>query len=100
MELSLLRSEVMRTKLSQVFNHWLKVPEDKLQIIIEVIEMLHSACLLTDDTEDSSNSNVIFQWLTASMVSHLSLILLIMSIPLAWNTTWSPRYSEAFTHQF
>lgn len=44
----------VRTKLSQAFNHWLKVPEDKLQIIIEVTEMLHNASLLIDDIEDSS----------------------------------------------
>lgn len=44
----------VRTKLSQAFNHWLKVPEDKLQIIIEVTEMLHNASLLIDDIEDNS----------------------------------------------
>ncbi|KAG7334303.1 hypothetical protein KOW79_002710 [Hemibagrus wyckioides] len=44
----------VRTKLSQAFNHWLNVPEDKLQIIIEVTEMLHNASLLIDDIEDSS----------------------------------------------
>ncbi|CAL1578274.1 unnamed protein product [Knipowitschia caucasica] len=44
----------VRTKLSQAFNHWLQVPEDKLQVIIEVTEMLHNASLLIDDIEDSS----------------------------------------------
>ncbi|XP_060781478.1 geranylgeranyl pyrophosphate synthase-like isoform X1 [Neoarius graeffei] len=44
----------LRTKLSQAFNHWLSVPEDKLQVIIEVTEMLHNASLLIDDIEDSS----------------------------------------------
>ncbi|XP_032072768.1 geranylgeranyl pyrophosphate synthase [Thamnophis elegans] len=44
----------VRTKLSQAFNHWLNVPEDKLQIIIEVTEMLHNASLLIDDIEDNS----------------------------------------------
>ncbi|KAM4607060.1 geranylgeranyl pyrophosphate synthase [Polymixia lowei] len=44
----------VRTKLSQAFNHWLNVPEDKLQVIIEVTEMLHNASLLIDDIEDSS----------------------------------------------
>ncbi|XP_056147858.1 geranylgeranyl pyrophosphate synthase [Lampris incognitus] len=43
-----------RTKLSQAFNHWLNVPEDKLQVIIEATEMLHNASLLIDDIEDSS----------------------------------------------
>lgn len=44
----------VRTKLSQAFNHWLNVPEDKTQIIIEVTEMLHNASLLVDDIEDNS----------------------------------------------
>ncbi|XP_067876740.1 geranylgeranyl pyrophosphate synthase isoform X2 [Heterodontus francisci] len=44
----------VRTKLSQAFNHWLNVPEEKLQVIIEVTEMLHSASLLIDDIEDNS----------------------------------------------
>ncbi|KAE8280432.1 Geranylgeranyl pyrophosphate synthase [Larimichthys crocea] len=44
----------VRTKLSQAFNHWLNVPEDKLQVVIEVTEMLHNASLLIDDIEDSS----------------------------------------------
>lgn len=44
----------VRKKLSQAFNHWLNVPEDKLQVIIEVTEMLHNASLLIDDIEDSS----------------------------------------------
>lgn len=44
----------VRTKLAQAFNHWLQVPEDKLQVIIEVTEMLHNASLLIDDIEDSS----------------------------------------------
>ncbi|XP_043931717.1 geranylgeranyl pyrophosphate synthase isoform X3 [Protopterus annectens] len=44
----------VRTKLSQAFNHWLHVPYDKLQVIIEVTEMLHNASLLIDDIEDNS----------------------------------------------
>ncbi|KAJ8360036.1 hypothetical protein SKAU_G00165610 [Synaphobranchus kaupii] len=44
----------IRTKLSQAFNHWLNVPEDKLQVIIEVTDMLHNASLLIDDIEDNS----------------------------------------------
>ncbi|XP_048842984.1 geranylgeranyl pyrophosphate synthase isoform X1 [Brienomyrus brachyistius] len=44
----------VRKRLSQAFNHWLNVPEDKLQVIIEVTEMLHNASLLIDDIEDSS----------------------------------------------
>ncbi|XP_031157317.1 geranylgeranyl pyrophosphate synthase-like [Sander lucioperca] len=49
-----LQGKNIRTKLSQAFNHWLNVPEDKLQVIIQVTEMLHNASLLIDDIEDSS----------------------------------------------
>uniref|UniRef100_A0A3P8UE75 Geranylgeranyl diphosphate synthase 1 n=1 Tax=Amphiprion percula TaxID=161767 RepID=A0A3P8UE75_AMPPE len=44
----------VRTKLAQAFNHWLNVPDDKLQVITEVTEMLHNASLLIDDIEDNS----------------------------------------------
>ncbi|XP_005993392.1 geranylgeranyl pyrophosphate synthase isoform X1 [Latimeria chalumnae] len=44
----------VRTKLAQAFNHWLNVSDDKLQVIIEVTEMLHNASLLIDDIEDNS----------------------------------------------
>uniref|UniRef100_A0A8C5WIE6 Geranylgeranyl pyrophosphate synthase n=1 Tax=Leptobrachium leishanense TaxID=445787 RepID=A0A8C5WIE6_9ANUR len=44
----------VRTKLSQAFNHWLNVPEEKIQVIIEITEMLHNASLLIDDIEDNS----------------------------------------------
>ncbi|XP_065536317.1 geranylgeranyl pyrophosphate synthase isoform X1 [Lathamus discolor] len=49
-----IQSKQVRTKLSQAFNHWLNVPEDKIQVIIEVTEMLHNASLLVDDIEDNS----------------------------------------------
>lgn len=74
----------VRTKLSQAFNHWLKVPEDKLQIIIEVTEMLHNASYSLMILKTVQSSDVVFQLLTASMVSHLSLTLPIMSTSLAW----------------
>ncbi|XP_069462956.1 geranylgeranyl pyrophosphate synthase-like isoform X2 [Ambystoma mexicanum] len=48
------KGEKVMTKLSQALNHWLNVPEDKTQIIIEVTEMLHGASLLIDDVEDNS----------------------------------------------
>ncbi|XP_032820725.1 geranylgeranyl pyrophosphate synthase isoform X1 [Petromyzon marinus] len=44
----------IRTKLSKAFNYWLQIPEDKLQIIMEVTQMLHNASLLVDDIEDNS----------------------------------------------
>uniref|UniRef100_A0A0B6ZPU4 Geranylgeranyl pyrophosphate synthase n=1 Tax=Arion vulgaris TaxID=1028688 RepID=A0A0B6ZPU4_9EUPU len=44
----------IRTKLSFAFNHWLEIPEEKMKIISEVIQMLHNASLIVDDIEDSS----------------------------------------------
>lgn len=44
----------VRLKLSQAFNYWMKIPEDKLEIIAEVTQMLHNASLLIDDIEDNS----------------------------------------------
>lgn len=44
----------IRSKLSLAFNHWLNVPEDKLQQIDDIIQTLHNASLLLDDIEDNS----------------------------------------------
>ena len=38
----------------QAFNLWLRISEDKLNIISDLIEMLHNASLLIDDIEDNS----------------------------------------------
>ncbi|CAC5373305.1 GGPS1 [Mytilus coruscus] len=44
----------VRTKLAAAFNCWLNIPQDKLQIVGEVTQMLHNASLLIDDIEDNS----------------------------------------------
>lgn len=44
----------VRTKLIQAFNHWFKIPEMKLSVISDIVEMLHNASLLIDDIEDNS----------------------------------------------
>jgi len=44
----------IRTKLIQAFNLWLEIPDDKLEKIAEVVEMLHNASLMIDDIEDNS----------------------------------------------
>ncbi|CAG8660725.1 18913_t:CDS:2 [Racocetra persica] len=44
----------IRGKLIDAFDHWLKVPKDKLSTITTVVEMLHTASLLIDDVEDDS----------------------------------------------
>ncbi|KAG7409643.1 Geranylgeranyl pyrophosphate synthase atmG [Fusarium oxysporum f. sp. rapae] len=36
------------------FNQWLKIPEDKLNVIKRIIMLLHNASLLIDDIQDSS----------------------------------------------
>jgi geranylgeranyl diphosphate synthase type 3 len=44
----------MREKLIDAFNQWLKVDEDKLEVIKQIITKLHTASLLIDDIEDNS----------------------------------------------
>ncbi|CAJ0932801.1 unnamed protein product, partial [Mesorhabditis belari] len=44
----------VRSRLAMAFNDWLHIPQDKLKIIMEVVEMLHNSSLLIDDIEDSS----------------------------------------------
>jgi len=46
--------KMIRGKLAQAFNHWMRIPEDKLMAISEIIHMLHNASLLLDDIEDNS----------------------------------------------
>ncbi|EPS35036.1 hypothetical protein PDE_10001 [Penicillium oxalicum 114-2] len=44
----------LRSRLITAFNEWLNVPEEKLDLIRRVIELLHTASLLIDDIQDSS----------------------------------------------
>ncbi|KAI0035600.1 terpenoid synthase [Vararia minispora EC-137] len=44
----------IRGLMISAFNVWLKVPEEKLKVIVRVIGMLHNASLLVDDIEDDS----------------------------------------------
>ncbi|GAV04170.1 hypothetical protein RvY_14486 [Ramazzottius varieornatus] len=45
----------IRGKLAHAFNVWLRIPEDKLRLICDVMDMLHNASLLIDDIEDNSS---------------------------------------------
>ncbi|KAL1953442.1 hypothetical protein VTO42DRAFT_2820 [Malbranchea cinnamomea] len=45
----------IRRQLIEAFNRWLQVPGESLEIITRVVVMLHTASLLVDDVEDSSN---------------------------------------------
>lgn len=44
----------IRTKLARAFNVWLKIPEEKVNKIEEIIQILHNSSLLIDDIEDNS----------------------------------------------
>nr|A0A7D0AGU9.1 RecName: Full=Terpene synthase; Short=EoTPS [Matsumurasca onukii]QAX24808.1 terpene synthase [Matsumurasca onukii] len=44
----------IRAKLAHAFNYWLKIPNDKLNIVGEIIQMLHNSSLLIDDIQDNS----------------------------------------------
>ncbi|KAI1816637.1 isoprenoid synthase domain-containing protein [Poronia punctata] len=44
-----------RTLLLQAFNVWLEIPQESLDIIADVIRMLHTASLLIDDIQDNSS---------------------------------------------
>lgn len=44
----------IRSQFIEAFNTWLQIPQDHLQIVGNVISMLHTASLLVDDIEDNS----------------------------------------------
>lgn len=44
----------VRGKLLAAFNVWLKIDQDKLDLVNEVVDMLHTGSLLIDDIEDDS----------------------------------------------
>ncbi|CAL7936110.1 unnamed protein product [Xylocopa violacea] len=46
--------KLIRAKLSNAFNYWLKIPQDKLHAIGDIIQMLHTSSLLIDDIQDNS----------------------------------------------
>lgn len=36
----------IRAKLAQAFNIWLKIPDDKLHVVGDIVQMLHNSSLL------------------------------------------------------
>ncbi|CAK1545968.1 unnamed protein product [Leptosia nina] len=44
----------IRAKLTVAFNYWLRVSDEKLKAIGEIVQMLHNSSLLLDDIEDNS----------------------------------------------
>ncbi|KAK1589710.1 polyprenyl synthetase [Colletotrichum navitas] len=53
--LSALPGKDFRSQLIQAFNVWLEVPQESIDVITNVVGMLHTASLLIDDVEDSSS---------------------------------------------
>uniref|UniRef100_A0A0X3PNH8 Geranylgeranyl pyrophosphate synthase n=2 Tax=Schistocephalus solidus TaxID=70667 RepID=A0A0X3PNH8_SCHSO len=45
----------LRRQLIKAFNFWMQIPAEKLELLSEVIEMLHNASLVIDDIEDGSS---------------------------------------------
>ncbi|ORY98923.1 geranylgeranyl pyrophosphate synthase [Syncephalastrum racemosum] len=45
----------VRSKLIDAFNIWLNVPHEALQVITNVIKLLHTASLMIDDVQDDSD---------------------------------------------
>ncbi|KYM92503.1 Geranylgeranyl pyrophosphate synthase [Atta colombica] len=44
----------IRAKLAKAFNYWLKISDDKVQEIDDIINMLHNSSMLIDDIQDNS----------------------------------------------
>lgn len=44
----------IRQKLASAFNYWLKISEEKLKAVGDIVQMLHNASLLIDDIQDNS----------------------------------------------
>ncbi|VDN11334.1 unnamed protein product [Dibothriocephalus latus] len=45
----------LRKQLIKAFDFWMHIPAEKLEVVGEVIEMLHNASLVIDDIEDGSS---------------------------------------------
>ena len=43
-----------RSQLIDAFQVWLKIPEDRVRMIKQIVGYLHNASLLVDDIEDNS----------------------------------------------
>ncbi|CAB3226549.1 unnamed protein product [Arctia plantaginis] len=44
----------IRQKLASAFNYWLKISEEKLKAVGEIVQILHNSSLLIDDIQDNS----------------------------------------------
>ncbi|KAL2830140.1 isoprenoid synthase domain-containing protein [Aspergillus pseudoustus] len=50
-----LQSKNMRNKFIDTLNFWLHVPSESLQVVKNIVQMLHNASLMLDDIEDNSS---------------------------------------------
>uniref|UniRef100_A0A2C9JG79 Geranylgeranyl pyrophosphate synthase n=1 Tax=Biomphalaria glabrata TaxID=6526 RepID=A0A2C9JG79_BIOGL len=48
------KGQQIHIQLIEAFNFWLKIPDEKQQIVSEVVQMLQNASLIVDDIEDNS----------------------------------------------
>nr|XP_034830082.1 geranylgeranyl pyrophosphate synthase-like [Maniola hyperantus] len=48
------RGKQLRVRIVLAFNHWLRLPEHKLNYIVDTVDMLHNGTLLIDDIQDNS----------------------------------------------
>ncbi|XP_050664802.1 terpene synthase-like [Leptidea sinapis] len=46
--------KAMRKRIGESFNHWLHVPQDKLEEVIEIVGMYHHCTLIADDVQDNT----------------------------------------------
>ncbi|XP_029048387.1 geranylgeranyl pyrophosphate synthase isoform X1 [Osmia bicornis bicornis] len=44
----------IRAKLAHAFNYWLKISQDKLRAVGDIVQLLHTSSLLIDDIQDNS----------------------------------------------
>lgn len=44
----------IRAKLAKAFNYWLRISDDKVQEIDDIVNMLHNSSILIDDIQDNS----------------------------------------------
>ncbi|XP_045513374.1 geranylgeranyl pyrophosphate synthase-like [Pieris brassicae] len=46
------KSKGIRNRIAEAFNHWLKIPNEKMKEIIDIMTMCHNGTLILDDIQD------------------------------------------------
>ncbi|TKW49120.1 Geranylgeranyl pyrophosphate synthase [Colletotrichum tanaceti] len=92
----------VRSKLMSAFNQWLRIPEQKLEVIKRIVMLLHNASLLLDDIQDSSTlrrglpvSHSIFGVAQTINAANYAFFLAQQEIP----KLQDPRAFEVFTEE-